>query len=209
MRLRISSGNWSMEGVGKRFASDCVMKRFRVNPRDAGVPDHSRWSHPRKAWLPDAGLTSRERLPAKARPALVAGWVPVRVKKTRQNKQTEPPFRFNRNGKGTSARGSTGRGRPGNLPHSGDLSAGGALLPGDSGQAPPPSDKDARWHDRAPAERQRDRRRVVENRSPAAPRQSAPKRPSQMDSPSRPAATSGLRLSQTHAGRASTETPQH
>src|ERR1700722_11017104 len=155
------------------------------------------------------GLDVSIALPAKACPALDAGGVPVRVRKTRQNKQTEPPFRFNRNGKGSSARDSTGIVRPGNLPHSGDLSAGEALLPGGSGQVPPPSDKDARWHDRAPAERQRDRRRVVANRSPAAPRQSAPKRPSQMDSPSRPAATSGLRLSQTHAGRASTETPQH
>jgi hypothetical protein len=27
-----------------------------------------------------------------------AKWVPVRVKKTRQNKKLEPPFRFNRNG---------------------------------------------------------------------------------------------------------------
>src|ERR1700694_2557382 len=48
-----------------------------------------------------------------------------------------------------SARDSTGRVRPGNLPHNGDLSAGGALLVGDLGQAPPSSDKDARWHDRA------------------------------------------------------------
>jgi hypothetical protein len=36
-----------------------------------------------------------ERFPAK--------WMPVRVKKTRQNKEIEPPFRFNRNGKGSSA----------------------------------------------------------------------------------------------------------
>ena len=28
-------------------------------------------------------------------------WGPVRVKKTRQNKEIEPPFRFNRNGKGS------------------------------------------------------------------------------------------------------------
>jgi hypothetical protein len=34
-----------------------------------------------------------ERFPAK--------WIPVRVKKTRQNKEIEPPFRFNRNGKGS------------------------------------------------------------------------------------------------------------
>jgi hypothetical protein len=34
-----------------------------------------------------------ERFPAK--------WMPVRVKKTRQNKEIEPPFRFNRNGKGS------------------------------------------------------------------------------------------------------------
>src|ERR1700722_1119154 len=63
-----------------------------------------------------------------------------------------------------SARGSTGRARPGSLPHSGDLSPGGALLVGDSGQAPPASDKDARWRDRALAERQRDRRTTVANR---------------------------------------------
>ena len=41
-----------------------------------------------------------ERFRAKACPALDAGWVPVRVKKTRQNKRLqnkrlEPPFRFN------------------------------------------------------------------------------------------------------------------
>src|SRR5690242_21488395 len=30
-----------------------------------------------------------------------AKWAPVRVKKTRQNKNLEPPFRFNRNGKGS------------------------------------------------------------------------------------------------------------
>ena len=35
------------------------------------------------------------------------GWVPVRVKKTRQNKMLEPPFRFNRNG-GSSIGGETG-----------------------------------------------------------------------------------------------------
>src|ERR1700730_14058929 len=32
-----------------------------------------------------------------------AKWVPVRVKKTRQNKEIEPPFRFNRNGKGSGS----------------------------------------------------------------------------------------------------------
>jgi hypothetical protein len=35
----------------------------------------------------EAGL---ERFPAKACPALDAGWIPVRVKKTRQNKEKEP-----------------------------------------------------------------------------------------------------------------------
>jgi hypothetical protein len=35
-----------------------------------------------------------ERFPAK--------WIPVREKKTRQNKEIEPPFRFNRNGNGSS-----------------------------------------------------------------------------------------------------------
>ena len=42
---------------------------------------------------PDEGFFSGllERFPAK--------WMPVRVKKTRQNKEVEPPFRFNRNGK--------------------------------------------------------------------------------------------------------------
>src|SRR5882724_4540573 len=43
-----------------------------------------------------------DRFPAKACPALDAGWMPVRVKKTRQNKEIEPPFRFNRNGKGSA-----------------------------------------------------------------------------------------------------------
>jgi hypothetical protein len=33
---------------------------------------------------------------------LIQGWVPVRVEKTRQNKELESPFRFNRNGKGSS-----------------------------------------------------------------------------------------------------------
>src|SRR6266404_1021131 len=32
-----------------------------------------------------------------------AKWMPVRIKKTRQNNEIEPPFRFNRNGKGSSA----------------------------------------------------------------------------------------------------------
>jgi len=40
------------------------------------------------------GQHQLERFPAK--------WVPVRVKKARQNKKLEPPFRFNRNGKGSS-----------------------------------------------------------------------------------------------------------
>src|ERR1700733_9079526 len=104
------------------------------------------------------------------------------------------------------ARGSTGRERPGSLPHSGVLSAGGVVLVEDSDLVPPPSDKDARWNDRVPAERWRDRRRTVANRSPAAPQQSAPTRPWQMDFSSQPAATSELRLSHSHAGRASTET---
>jgi hypothetical protein len=39
-----------------------------------------------------------------------AKWVPVRVKKTRQNKRLEPPFRFNRNGKGSRIHGSGRRG---------------------------------------------------------------------------------------------------
>jgi hypothetical protein len=51
------------------------------------------------------------------------------------------------------AHGSTGRERPGSLPHSGVLSAGGVVLAEGSDLAQPPSDKDARWHDRAPAER--------------------------------------------------------
>src|SRR5437879_1034983 len=108
-----------------------------------------------------------------------------------------------------SAHGSMGRARPGNLPHSGVLSAGGVVLAEDSDPAPPPSDKDARWHDRARAERPRDRRRTAANRSPAARRQSVPMRPWQLDSSSQPAAMSGLRLSQSHAGRASTETTRH
>src|SRR5438874_2535759 len=87
-----------------------------------------------------------------------------------------------------SVRGSTGRVRPGNPPHSGDLSVGGAVLPVDSGQARPPSDKDARWHDRAPAARRRDRRRTAANRSPAVPQQPDPIPPSELDFPLRPAA---------------------
>ena len=43
-----------------------------------------------------------ERFRAKARPALDAGWKPVRVKKTRQIKGVEPSFRFDRNRKGSS-----------------------------------------------------------------------------------------------------------
>jgi hypothetical protein len=42
-----------------------------------------------------------KRFPAKACPALDAGWIPVRVKKTCQIKEAELPFRFNRNGKGS------------------------------------------------------------------------------------------------------------
>src|SRR5258708_13708407 len=109
----------------------------------------------------------------------------------------------------TCSHGSRGRERPGSPPHSGVLSADGVVLVEDSDLARPPSDKDARWHDRAPAERQRDRRRTVANRSPAVPQQSSPTRPWQMDFSSRPAATAGLRLSQFHAGRASTEATQH
>jgi hypothetical protein len=40
-----------------------------------------------------------ERFRAKACPGPDPGWIPVRVKKTRQNKKLEPPFRFNRSGK--------------------------------------------------------------------------------------------------------------
>src|SRR6267378_2725897 len=53
----------------------------------------------RKGWRDACGL---ERFRAKACPALDAGWVPVRVKKTRQKKKRESPFRFDRNGKGSS-----------------------------------------------------------------------------------------------------------
>src|SRR3982074_2390122 len=53
----------------------------------------------------------------------------------------------------TCSHDSRGRERPGSLPHSGVLSAGGVVLAEDSDLAQPPSDKDARWHDRAPAER--------------------------------------------------------
>jgi len=47
-------------------------------------------------WRSRACAPSRriERFPAK--------WIPVRVKKTRQNKELGPPFRYNRNGKGSS-----------------------------------------------------------------------------------------------------------
>ena len=131
--------------------------------------------------------------PAAAANETVAGSQPIVQANSFENRFSATPskpkpflFQLNRNGgsianrylpltaKRSSARDSTGRVRPGNLPHSGDLSAAGALLWGDSGQAPPPSDKDARWHDRAPAELQRDRRRAVANRSPAAPQRSAP-----------------------------------
>ncbi len=44
--------------------------------------------------LPDLWGVTLERFPAK--------WMPVRVTKTRQNKKIEPPFRFNRNGKGST-----------------------------------------------------------------------------------------------------------
>src|SRR5882724_1929099 len=47
-----------------------------------------------------SGLRSQERLVER----IPAKWMPVRVKKTRQNKELEPPFRFNRNGKGSSER---------------------------------------------------------------------------------------------------------
>jgi hypothetical protein len=48
---------------------------------------------------PIAGAFSSESMPSD----LIRGWVPVRVKKTRQNMRLEPPFRFNRNGKGSSS----------------------------------------------------------------------------------------------------------
>src|SRR5215469_2229832 len=60
-----------------------------------------------------------------------------------------------------TSHGSRGREKPGNPPHSGDLSAGWTALVGDSDQAPPPSDRDARWHGRALAERRRARRKTV------------------------------------------------
>jgi hypothetical protein len=41
---------------------------------------------------------SFERFQAKACPGRDPEWIPVRVKKTRQDKKPEPPFRFNRNG---------------------------------------------------------------------------------------------------------------
>jgi hypothetical protein len=47
-------------------------------------------------------VSTLERFPAKACPGLDPGWISVRVKKTRQNKEIEFPFRFNRNGKGSS-----------------------------------------------------------------------------------------------------------
>jgi hypothetical protein len=40
-----------------------------------------------------------EGFPAKACPGLDPGWTPVRVKKTRQTREIEPAFRFDRNGK--------------------------------------------------------------------------------------------------------------
>jgi hypothetical protein len=46
----------------------------------------------RVTWIAyaDVALEPPERFRAK--------WIPVRMKKTRQNKKLEPPFRFNRNG---------------------------------------------------------------------------------------------------------------
>src|SRR5689334_15923360 len=105
-----------------------------------------------------------------------------------------------------TAHGSTGRGRPESPPHSDVLLAVGTLLAEDSDPAPRPSDKDASWHDRAQAERRRGRRRPAVIRWRAAPQQSAPTLPSELDLASPPAATSGLRLSPLHAGRASAET---
>jgi hypothetical protein len=45
---------------------------------------------------------------SEACPGLDPGWTPVRGKKTRQNKKLEPPFRFNRNGKGSRDEGRKG-----------------------------------------------------------------------------------------------------
>jgi hypothetical protein len=56
---------------------------------------------------PSVNRFRRRRAPFSRRDVLErfrAKWVPVRVKKTRQNKRLEPPFRFNRNGKSSRAR---------------------------------------------------------------------------------------------------------
>src|SRR5882724_5596235 len=105
-----------------------------------------------------------------------------------------------------TAHGSTGRARPGSLPHSGVLPALRLPLEEDSDLALQLSYKDASWHDRALAERRRDRRRPAVTRPRAALQRSLPTRPWELDSSSPPAATSGSRLSQSHAGRASAGT---
>src|SRR5258705_13907372 len=63
-------------------------------------------SHARSIAFPRLGpgwLTSgkSERFPAKACPALDAGWTPVRVQENASNQESRAPFRFNRNGKGS------------------------------------------------------------------------------------------------------------
>src|SRR5215468_8075250 len=71
----------SFRGDAKHRTRNLEIPRCAIAHLRSGPSDHS-------------GMTAQlERFRAK--------WAPVRVKKTRQNKNLEPPFRFNRNGKGS------------------------------------------------------------------------------------------------------------
>jgi hypothetical protein len=84
-----------IEGCASSCASVAVMAQCQV---ERGEPQ--RPSRQSRAALRAKMLTRA--FSSESLPALDAGWIPVRVKKTRQNKRLEPPFRFNRNGKGSS-----------------------------------------------------------------------------------------------------------
>jgi Uracil phosphoribosyltransferase len=83
------------QGTSRR--SDLDRRRRREAERSRLYP-----ARPRRRRRQDVRHEVRaasERLALKACPALDAGWGPVRVKKARQNKKLDAPFRFNRNGK--------------------------------------------------------------------------------------------------------------
>jgi len=69
----------------------------RIEPIDGAAADGA-------ARAAGIAASTLERFPAKACPGLDPGWIPVRVKKTRQDKEIELPFRFNRNGKALVAK---------------------------------------------------------------------------------------------------------